>query len=241
MSNNPLGLAFFILYWVVFIYSIVLHEVAHGYSSYLLGDPTAWKAGRLTLNPLRHVDFFFSILMPVIFYLTAGVPFGGAKPVPVNPYLYRNLRWGSLASAAAGPLTNLVLAACFSVLFLLFKAPPGGHPSLTGSFLANCLVLNVFLGVFNLLPVPPLDGSHVLAALLPRSMREVYGRFQAMGWWPIVVLVIFDQLLARATHFSILAALIIYPAYLVLWLMGAEGALRELVSPSRLLQFQSGG
>jgi Zn-dependent protease len=191
--QDPLALTFFVLYWVVFVYSMVLHEVAHGYSSYRLGDPTAWKAGRLTLNPLRHIDPVFSILLPIVFWWSTGVPFGGAKPVPVNPFLYRNLRWGSLITAAAGPLTNLVLGfLCAGLLYLsVFLAH--GDLTLTGRFLFACLILNVMLACFNLLPIPPLDGSHILASLLPRDLQEIWGRVQALGWLPLMILIAVDR------------------------------------------------
>ena len=193
LHPEPINIAFFALYWVVFVYSIVLHEIAHGYSSYLLGDPSAWKAGRLTLNPLKHIDPVFSIIMPIIFYLSIGVPFGGAKPVPVNPFLYRNLRWGSLISAAAGPLTNLALAALFVAFFYGSKLLGDGHATINMKFAAACLIMNVSLAVFNLLPIPPLDGSHVLASLLPRSLQEAWGRVQALGWLPLMVLIVVDN------------------------------------------------
>jgi Zn-dependent protease len=194
---NPLGLAFFILYWVVFVYSIVLHELAHGWVAFKLGDPTAMKAGRLSLNPIRHIDPFFSILMPILFFISTGVPFGGAKPVPVNPYLYKNMRWGSMLDAAAGPLTNLLIA-CFCAVGLTISRITAGTEQyadlrLTGQFFGACLLFNVFIAAFNMLPVPPLDGSHVLGALLPRSLSAGWEKLRALGWWPLIILVLSNR------------------------------------------------
>jgi Zn-dependent protease len=235
--------ALFVLYWAVFVYSIVLHEVAHGYSSFLMGDPTAYREGRLTLNPLKHIDILISIVMPIAFFLSVGVPFGGAKPCPVNPYLYRNLRWGSLASAAAGPLTNLALALSFAGLFLFFKATARTQETATQQFLAMCMVLNLFLAAFNLLPVPPLDGSHVLASLLPRSLQEGWGKVQRLGWMPILALVVLDQFAPHLVQgppavgrTSLLGAALYWPAYLVLNLVGGGQAWWRFLSPWNLIR-----
>lgn len=193
MHYSPLGVAFFVLYWVVFVYSFVLHEIAHAYSSFQLGDPTAYKQGRFSLNPLRHIDPLYSILMPVVFFVGTGVPWGGAKPVPTNPYLYRNLRWGNLLTALAGPMTNLALACCFAFLLAVFKLLSKGEPTATCLFLATCMLLNVFLAAFNLLPIPPLDGSHILGSLLPRGAWDAWGKLESMGWLPMMVLVIVNS------------------------------------------------
>ena len=230
LHPEPINIAFFALYWVVFIYSIVLHEVGHGYSSYLMGDPTAWKEGRLTLNPLRYVHPIYSVVMPIVFFLGSGVPFGGAKPVPVNPFLYRSLRWGSLASAAAGPLVNIGLAILFALLFVAFRALAGGEPTLTNRFLAACMMLNVFLAAFNLLPVPPLDGSHMLASLLPRELWDSWGKFQALGWIPIVVLVIIDS------RVPVISLPLYYVGHLVLALLGATYGWSDTIQPINLLR-----
>jgi Zn-dependent protease len=231
LHPEPINIAFFALYWVVFVYSIVLHEVAHGYSSYLLGDPTAWKAGRLTLNPVHHVHPIYSVVMPIVFFLGSGVPFGGAKPVPVNPVHYRNLRWGSLTSAAAGPLANVGLAILFATLFVAYRAMAGGEPTLTTRFLATCMMLNVFLAAFNLLPIPPLDGSHVLGSLLPRELRDSWGKFQALGWIPIIVLVIVDNRV-----WPVISKPLFYAGQAVLALLGATYGWGDATQPIYLLK-----
>jgi Zn-dependent protease len=220
-KTGILQFLFFILYWVVFIYSIVLHELAHGWSSLRMGDPTALNAGRLSLNPLKHVDPFFSVLMPILCFISIGVPFGGAKPVPINPYLYRNLRWGSLFSAIAGPATNILIALVCALGFKLSVHLAGGEIKLTGQFFGACLMINVLLAVFNMLPVPPLDGSHVLASLLPRGVQEYFGKFQAMGWWPILGLILVDRMIIeRLFQFSLVGFMIGIPTYLLLRAMG---------------------
>jgi Zn-dependent protease len=241
---DPLGLAFFLLYWAAFVYSIVLHEIAHGWVAFRLGDPTAYQQGRLSLNPLRHIDPLRSVIMPVLFYMTVGFPFGGAKPVPVNPYLYRNLRWGTLLDSAAGPLTNLLLASFCALGLTISRVTEGLTPAevanvpLTGRFFAACMLMNVFLAVFNMLPIPPLDGSHVLTSLLPRRLGEAFERLQSFGWWPIMIVVLLDGMMGGL----ILGLPMIYLSGLALRAMGTisdwhdYGQLLQLFSPTGLLK-----
>ncbi len=160
-----LGLPFDIFGIVVLILSVVLHEVAHGYAARLLGDQTAARAGRLTLNPLKHIDLMGSVIIPAFLVLTkSGILFGWAKPVPYNPYNLKNQRWGEAFVASAGALTNIALAIIFA--FIARGADAAGFPVFT--LLAGTVVLtNLFLGLFNLIPVPPLDGYTVLRGLLP--------------------------------------------------------------------------
>lgn len=191
---NPLGLAFFVLYWVVFLYSVVLHELAHGYMALRLGDTTALRAGRLSLNPIRHIDPFSSILMPLmLFIMSSGTfIFGGAKPVPVNPLMYRNKRLGSLLDAAAGPATNFMLAAVFALALTVSRiTAPDNEITTNAVFFSCCMMINIFLGAFNLLPIPPLDGSHVLEAILPEPLAEAYGKLRHFGFILLVGLLVF--------------------------------------------------
>jgi Zn-dependent protease len=177
---NPLVLIFQIL---VLIYSVVLHEVSHGLAARSMGDTTAERAGRLTLNPLSHLDMFGSFLLPLITYLTAGFMFGYAKPVPYNPYALNDRRWGPAKVAAAGPLTNLLLATLFGGVIRLVGA------SLSDSvvaLLSYVVLINLGLAVFNLLPVPPLDGHWLLGAIVPGFVSSLY-RFQ----WFLLFLAIF--------------------------------------------------
>ena len=153
--------------FVVLIFSAVLHEVAHGYEAERLGDPTARNAGRLTLNPLKHLDLFGSVLMPICLYIVSGGAFffAAAKPVPYNPNNLRNPRSGAAKIALAGPSTNLLLAIVFGIVLRITAYLPVSAVFL--SLLAIIVYLNIALAIFNLIPIPPLDGSKVLFALLP--------------------------------------------------------------------------
>ncbi|MCX5888833.1 MAG: site-2 protease family protein [Deltaproteobacteria bacterium] len=148
---------------IVLLFSIIVHEVAHGYVALLNGDPTARIMGRITLNPGPHIDPVGSILIPGILLLThAGLLFGWAKPVPVNPLNFRNYRWGEITVSAAGPLSNLALAVAFAFLLRLDLGNVG-----VVKMAYFGVIINIFLALFNLIPIPPLDGSHILAILLP--------------------------------------------------------------------------
>ncbi len=164
----------------VLIMSVVIHEVAHGVVAYSLGDPTAKQAGRLTLNPISHLDPFGSFLLPVMLYVmtTGSFVFGWAKPVPYNPYNLRGGKWGPVCVALAGPATNLTLAIIFGVLVQI------GGATFSSTFIGLAsvvVVINVLLAFFNLLPIPPLDGSKLLFALFPRHaifLEEFFARYQ---------------------------------------------------------------
>jgi Zn-dependent protease len=153
--------------FVVLIFSAVLHEVAHGYEAEHLGDPTARNAGRLTLNPLKHLDLFGSFLMPLGLFIISGGTFffAAAKPVPYNPNNLKNPRSGAAKIALAGPGTNIVLAIFFGILIRICVYLPVSDLFIT--LLSDIVYLNIVLAIFNLLPIPPLDGSKVLFALLP--------------------------------------------------------------------------
>lgn len=154
--------------------SVVLHEVAHGYAANALGDPTARLAGRLTLNPVSHLDMIGSIIVPAITWLSGGFIFGWAKPVPYNPYNLRPGKWSEALVAGAGPATNLLLALIFG---LLIRFVGGGLPEGILSVAVLIVVTNIALMVFNLIPVPPLDGSKIVMAALP---LQYAARFQSM-------------------------------------------------------------
>ncbi|MBU4231815.1 MAG: site-2 protease family protein, partial [Proteobacteria bacterium] len=168
---------------VVLLFSIIIHEVAHGYVALLNGDPTARMLGRITLNPVPHIDMVGTIILPLLLLLShAGILFGWAKPVPVNPLNYRNYRWGEFAVSAAGPLSNLVLAAIFSVVLRMGLANPG-----LMQLAYFGVSINIFLALFNLVPIPPLDGSHILALVLPRDLARLYDHLQPVGFILILV------------------------------------------------------
>ena len=168
----------FIIKLVALGFSIILHEVAHGYAAYRMGDPTAAYSNRLTLNPIAHIDLFGSIILPVILIVTGSpVLLGWAKPVPINPYYFRDLKRGVMITGGAGPLTNFALALIAGLLFQL--ANP--FSEVVGWFLAYFCATNVALGVFNLIPIPPLDGSRVVYGLLPRGMDDRYLSIERYG------------------------------------------------------------
>jgi Zn-dependent protease len=178
------------------VFAIVFHEVAHGYVAKLLGDPTARDAGRLTLNPLRHVDPIGTVVLPGILALAKAPVFGWAKPVPVNKFRLNNPRRDMMLVAAAGPGSNLAMAGVAAVLLGLLSGSSGGGPSVleTSPFIAanlvNFLTINIFLALFNLLPIPPFDGSHIVEGLLPRELAKAYGGLQRYGFALVIVLLI---------------------------------------------------
>jgi Zn-dependent protease len=150
--------------------SVVIHEVSHGYAASIQGDQTARYAGRLTLNPIKHLDLFGSVIFPIVTSFL-GFTFGWAKPVPVNPYNLRNRRWGELLVSMAGPLSNIAVALVFGVL-VRAGAVYGFSPSFI-SISASIVFINLVLAVFNLMPVPPLDGSKVLFSFLPLHLQHI--------------------------------------------------------------------
>ena len=175
------------------IVAIVFHEVAHGWVALMLGDPTAKEKRRLSLNPIRHVDPIGTLLVPGALALMGGPVFGWAKPVPVNQNRLDNPRYGMMAVAAAGPGTNILLAFIGAIIFGIFAgfaanwgiALPEWSLTLFGAF----LLINAFLALFNMLPIPPFDGSHIVGGLLPPRMARQWQRLQAAGMLFIVVLI----------------------------------------------------
>ena len=155
---------------LVLIFSVVIHELSHGYVAEHLGDSTARLAGRLTFNPAKHLDPFGSFVLPaMLWFLTAGqMVFGWAKPVPYNPMNLKDPLTGGGKIAAAGPVSNFLVAAVFGIIFRIFLAAEIITPFLS-LLLSIIIYVNILLGVFNLVPMPPLDGSKVLFALLPRN------------------------------------------------------------------------
>ena len=184
MGNQVVEFIFQIL---ILIFSVVIHEVSHGATAYAMGDSTAKDEGRLTLNPLKHLDPFGSVILPTLTYLLGGFIFGWARPVPYNPYNLKNQKYGPGLVGAAGPLSNVVIAVAFG-LIIRFAA---SMPFLPAQFLqiaAFIVFLNLILAVFNLIPIPPLDGSKVLFAMLPRSAYDLEIFFEKYG---IIILLVF--------------------------------------------------
>lgn len=173
-----------ILSIAILIFSIIIHEISHGYMADHLGDPTARLQGRLTLNPLKHIDPVGSIVVPILTSL-GGFTFGWAKPVPYNPYNLRNKRQGEFLIALAGPASNLAIALVFGTI-IRFMATGGMTPFV--EIAAHIVIINIVLAVFNLIPIPPLDGSKLLFAFLPNQ----YGKLRHMleTYAPILILVV---------------------------------------------------
>ncbi|MBC8477916.1 site-2 protease family protein [bacterium] len=181
---------------IVLLFAIVFHEVAHGWVASRLGDQTARQLGRLTLNPLPHIDPMFSIVMPIITTVTLGFPFGGAKPVPINPYNLGRPRRDMALVAAAGPLSNLLLALVAGLIFRVVAGFAVSHFLLI--LLQMAVIINLMLAGFNLLPIPPLDGSRVVAYFLPPELEAKWRALDRFGIIIILVLFIFaDEVLMR--------------------------------------------
>jgi Zn-dependent protease len=168
------------------VFAIVFHEVAHGWTALALGDPTAKERRRLSLNPVRHVDLFGTLLLPGMLALAGAPVFGWAKPVPVVQQRLRNPRFGMIAVAAAGPLTNLALAAIGAVaLGFLVRGGAPADASVSGFLVlafTYFVLVNVFLAFFNLLPIPPFDGSHIVEGVLPPRLAQAYQRLRPVGF-----------------------------------------------------------
>lgn len=183
--NNPFYIAATVI--VPMVFAIVLHEIAHGWAARLLGDPTAYERGRLSLNPLKHVDPMGTIILPGMLKLLGLPVFGWAKPVPVSYARLRSPKRDMALVAAAGPLTNFVLAALSAVAFglLLRELDPKAAPGPTTMFLVdnlkNFIAINVFLGTFNLLPLPPFDGSRIVRGLAPAAGVRLLDRIEPIG------------------------------------------------------------
>ncbi|MDI6900507.1 MAG: site-2 protease family protein [Anaerosomatales bacterium] len=175
--------AFSVAAFVVLIPSVIFHEVAHGYAAFRLGDPTAKRAGRLSLNPLKHVDPFGTILLPALMSLGGGPVFGYAKPVPFNPHNLRDPRKGELIIGLVGPLTNFALAAVGGVIVRAVSYAPAGAVFDVVWYLGFLLAyVNLVLMFFNLLPIPPLDGSSVIVPFLSDEGLRTFRRIERQGF-----------------------------------------------------------
>lgn len=173
---------------VVLIFSAIIHEIMHGFVAYRLGDPTAKDAGRLTLNPIPHIDPFSSILLPaLLIFVGSPVIFGAAKPVPINPIYFKDGKKDLALVGLAGPLTNIGIAILFSFLFKIFMI---SSPALATIFYA-IVFYNLILGIINLIPIPPLDGSRVFSAVLPDSLIAAYYSIESIGIFILFFLLLF--------------------------------------------------
>jgi Zn-dependent protease len=177
----------FIFLIFVLVVSVVVHEVSHGAVANSLGDPTAKNAGRLTLNPIGHIDPMGSLLLPFLLILSGGPVIGWAKPVPINPFMLKNQTWAPALVSLAGPGSNVALALVFSLL-VRFLPLETLSPLFAGA-LVSIVQLNLYLALLNLLPIPPLDGSHLLFAFLPKSFEPIKMFLARYGFFILLFLV----------------------------------------------------
>ncbi len=182
-----------LLFIVALAFSVSFHEFSHGWMADKLGDPTARIAGRLTMNPLAHIDPVGTLLLPAIMYLMAGMLFGYAKPVPVDTRNLRDPRWDNLKVSLIGPFSNLLLALLSAILWGLL-AGTMGDGNAVGELLAMMVGLNCSLFVFNLLPIPPLDGSWILDSALPTQAYNAYQRIKPWGMLILILILILPPL-----------------------------------------------
>jgi Zn-dependent protease len=179
----------FVFSIIILIFSTVVHEVAHGYVAYLQGDNTARYQGRLTLNPFKHLEWFGSFMLPLMSYFTGGFIIGWAKPVPFNPYNLRNQRWGEAFVAIAGPAANIGIALFFGFLLRLGLLNGLGVGFI---YIASSIVfINLILATFNLVPIPPLDGSKVIFNFFPNAFYQARTFFERNGLFILIFFVFF--------------------------------------------------
>ncbi len=181
---------------IILLFSIVIHEVAHGTVADYLGDPTAKYAGRLTLNPLKHLDPIGSVILPIFLIIMAkvaggGIIFGWAKPVPINPYNFRDQKYGSAKVALAGPGANILIAVIFGLLMRVILANSLLFFQNLLPIFGYIVWINLLLAIFNLLPISPLDGSHILFTFLPYSMEKTKIFLQQYGIFILLFIIFF--------------------------------------------------
>ena len=193
---SQIDFAYIPIFFVVFLFSLSFHEAAHAWTADQFGDPTGRYLGRVSLNPVAHIDIFGTIIFPLVCLLSGAMMFGWAKPVPVNPMNMRDPKKGDIWVSLAGPLSNGILAVIFFFLFKVLFFSSFFNPETFGNLerpiqmlVSTGLTLNVVLMIFNLIPIPPLDGSHVLRNLLTGGAAELYERIESFGGILLLLLV----------------------------------------------------
>jgi Zn-dependent protease len=195
----------------IVLYSIILHEISHGMVSHWLGDDTAKRMGRLSLNPLKHIDWFGTVILPLLMFFTTRVVFGYAKPVPINPYNYRDLKRDTGLSALAGPGTNILIAILFALVFHLNSGSAFVVP-----ICFYAVFFNLLLAFFNLIPIPPLDGSKVLGMFLSDEAYVKWMAQERRGMIVLFAVIIISSLL----RLNIVGRVILPPILFAMSLLG---------------------
>jgi len=229
---NPDNIVYRAAVWIIpLVIAIVFHEVAHGWMANWLGDPTAKEQRRLSFNPIRHVDPIGTVVLPLGLAIAGAPVFGWAKPVPVIAQRLRNPRWGMVAVALAGPGMNLILATVAALGLGLVAAATGGTSAPTGAAgflvanLINFLLVNVFLALFNLLPLPPFDGGHVVEGVLPRLLAAEYAKLARFGFLLVIMLIVVVPM--AFPNANIVERIVVPPAQ---WIVGMFLALAQAIA-----------
>lgn len=195
---------------VLVFYSIIIHEVSHAFAAYALGDDSARRAGRLSFNPRKHIDIFGTIILPLLFYFSLGVIWGYAKPVPFNPYNFKDIKRDTGLTALAGPISNILIAIVFSLIFHLISLP------FIKVIAFYVVFMNLVLAFFNLIPFPPLDGSKVVGMFLTDEAFFKWAAFERKGMLYLFIILIASNLLGL----NIIGKLIFPPVMFMLKILG---------------------